>query len=230
MRIAVLLVASALLAGCSAGEDSQPTKLTPISPSHTAHPTTTQTTPATSSGLTGAPQAPGVGTPKADAVAWVEAAAPVDAADFHVALRNGASTPLGEDVAFTTPSGTHCMTDLKRSAKNVACLVDLSDPPAQPPDVYGAWKGGWVDFDGASVRVGSSHGDPGRFAAGQGVPLPGGRSLAFGDFRCRTDTTALVCVNYANQSAVRFSDAGVDPYGCTRQLPPTTGIGIQYSC
>jgi hypothetical protein len=35
--------------------------------------------------------------------------------------------------------------------------------------------GGWVDFDGSSVQVGSIHGDPGRFTAGEGP------SLAFGD-------------------------------------------------
>ena len=148
----------------------------------------------------------------------MEAAAPVDAADFHVALRNGASTPLGEDTAFTTPSGTSCMTDLKRSAKNLACLVNLSDPPARPPDVYGAWGrlGGFRRRQRANRLVARR---PGRFAAGQGAPLPEDRSLSFGDFRCRSDTTALVCVNYASQSAVRFSDAGIDPYGCSRQVP-----------
>ena len=221
---------SVLIAGCSAGGDDQPTKLTPITPSHQAQSTTTTTTTATTTTTTAPTEAPGSGATKAEAIGWVEAAAPVDAADFHVALRNGASTPLGEDTAFTTPSGTSCMTDLKRSAKNLACLVNLSDPPARPPDVYGAWKGGWVDFDGGSVQIGSSHGDPGRFAAGQGAPLPEDRSLSFGDFRCRSDTTALVCVNYASQSAVRFSDAGIDPYGCSRQVPPTSGVGIQYDC
>lgn len=232
MRIVVLLATSVLIAGCSAGGDNQPTKLTPITPTSTGNAqnpsTTTMTTTTTSTGA--ATQAPGTGATTAEAIEWVQAAPPVDSAGFHVALRNGTSTPLDGDVAFTSPSGTSCMTDLKRSAKNLACLVDLADPPARPPDVYGAWKGGWVDFDGGSVSVGSSHGDPGRFAAGQGAPLPEGGSLAFGDFRCRGDSTALVCVNYAAHSAVRLSDAGVDPYGCTRQEPPTAGIGIQYHC
>jgi hypothetical protein len=233
MRFAVLLVASALLAGCagcSAGGDSHPTKLTPITPTPTSRPSTTKSAPATSTSAAAATVAPGVGATEAEAFEWVEAAPPVDAAEFHVGLRNGTSTPLGEDIAFNTPSGTTCMTDVKRSPKNLACLVNLSDPPAQPSDVYGAWKGGWVDFNGGGVEVGSAHGDPGPFAAGQGMPLPEGKSLAFGDFRCRTDTTAFVCINYAKQSAVRFSDAGIDPYDCARQLPPTTGIGIQYSC
>lgn len=216
-------------AGCTAGGD-RPTKLTPITQTPTTTTTTARTTSSASSTPTVPGAAPGVGAPVAAATRWVEAAVPVDAADFHVALRHGTSTPLDDDIAFTTPVGTSCMTDVKRIAKNLACLVNLSDPPTQPPDVYGAWKGGWVDFDGGSVQVGSGHGDPGRFAAGQGTPLPEDRSLAFGDFRCRTDSTVLVCVNYSHQSAVRFSDAGIDPYGCTRQLPPTPGIGIQYTC
>ena len=91
-------------------------------------------------------------------------------------------------------------------------------PATQPPDVYGVWKGGWVDFDGAGVQVGSAHGDPGRFSSGQGPELPYDRSLSFGDYRCRTDETALFCVNYAHQSAVRFSAGGIDTYACARQL------------
>ena len=59
-----------------------------------------------------------------------------------------------------------------------------------------------------SSHVGSVHGDPGRFAAGTGPELPYGQSLAFGDYRCRSDQAGLVCVNYAHQSAARFSDAG----------------------
>jgi hypothetical protein len=122
------------------------------------------------------------------------------------------------------------MTDAKRAAGDLACLVNLVNPPPQPPDVYGAWKGGWVDFDGASVRIGSSHGDPGRFAVGQGAPLPPGGSVSFGDFRCRSDATALICVNYARKSGVRYSDDGVGTFGCTRQSPPPDAVGEQYSC
>lgn len=237
MRIAVMVTASVLVAGCatgcSSGDTSHPAKLTPITPTHTTTSTTTRT-PTTTGTSSSTPavsgSAPAVGASAAEATRWVEAAPPADAADFHVALRNGASAPLGDDVAFTTTSGTTCMTDLKRSAKGLACLVNLADPPAQPADVYGVWKGGWVDFNGSTVQVGSSHGDPGRFAAGQGTPLPEGKSLSFGDFRCRADTTVLVCVNYTNQSAVRYTDAGVDPFGCTRKLPPTVGIGMEWAC
>ena len=239
MRIAVLFAASVLVAGCSlqSTEKPGPTALTPITPSHTAaktpasstrNSTSTSTTSSTTSAAASA-NAPAVGAPVGEAIAWVEDAPPVDAKDFQVALRNGATTSLGADYAFTTSSGTSCMTDTKRGSSALACLVNLIAPPAQPADVYGVWKGGWVDFDGATVQVGSAHGDPGRFGAGQGPPLPPGRSLSFGDFRCRTDATALVCVNYAHQTAVRYSDDGIAPYGCTRQTPPA-GIGIQFSC
>ena len=57
------------------------------------------------------------------------------------------------------------------------------------------------------------------FAAGIGPELPYGQSLAFGDYRCRGDQAGLFCVNYAHQSAARFSDAGVQPFGC---LQPVT--------
>ena len=78
--------------------------------------------------------------------------------------------------------------------------------------------------------MGSAHGDPGRFSNGQGPELPYDRSLSFGDYRCRTDETALFCVNYAHQSAVRFSAGGIDTYACARQLTPPAGIGVQYVC
>lgn len=228
MRIAVFLAASALLAGCSQVPAGKPGagELTPITPSRAT------TTRAPSSGASPAPAAtaPPAGAPVSEVIGWVEAAAPVDGADFRVAMRNGTTTSLGADTAFTTATGTSCMTDAKRVAGGLACLVNLTDPPKQPPDAYGAWKGGWVDFDGTAVRIGSAHGDPGRFSAGQGPPLPPGGSLSFGDFRCRTDDTVLVCVNYAHQTAVRYSDAGIDAYGCTRQDPPQAGVGIQYAC
>ena len=228
MRIAVLFAASLLVAGCSqiSGTPPRATQLTPITQSRAAGSISATGTsqPGTSS------SAPTPGAPVAEAIDWVEAAGPVDGADFRVALRAGTTTSLGEDVAFTTPSGISCMTDAKHGSPGLACLVNLVDPPPQPADVYGAWKGGWVDFDGDSVEVGSAHGDPGRFAAGQGAPLPVDRSLSFGDFRCRTDTSALVCVNFARRTAVYYSDAGIDTFGCARQSTPSAGIGVQYTC
>jgi hypothetical protein len=138
---------------------------------------------------------------------------------------------LGDDVAFTTPSGkSNCMTDSKNFGGALACLVDLTIPPLQPSDVYGQWKGNWVDFGGPSIEIGSAHGDPGRFVNGTGPELPYGDALAFGDYRCRSDPAGLYCVNYAHQSAARFSDAGVVPFGCLQKVTPPADIGEKYSC
>ncbi|BBY61053.1 hypothetical protein MSAR_41890 [Mycolicibacterium sarraceniae] len=122
------------------------------------------------------------------------------------------------------------MTDAKHGSPGLACLVEFTNPPPRPQDVYGQWKGGWVDFDGGSVQVGSAHGDPGRFASGQGRALPTDTSLSFADYRCRTDANALVCVNYAKQSAVRLSADGADAYACAQQVTPPPGIGARYVC
>ncbi|BCI53195.1 hypothetical protein NIIDNTM18_24730 [Mycolicibacterium litorale] len=144
--------------------------------------------------------------------------------------RDGTSTDLGEGVAFTTPAGTsRCVTN-HRAEGALTCLVDLQDPPARPPDAYGEWKGGWVDFPGATLDVGSAHADPGPFSDGFGVELPYNRALTFGDYRCRTDPAGLFCVNYAHQSAARFSDAGIEPFGCLQQVSPPPEIGARFSC
>lgn len=233
MRIAALLAASVLVAGCANSQDTRsgPTQLTPISPSRASASAVPSTSPGPSTRTPAASTAaPAASAPIADVITWVEAAGPVDGADFGIALRNGVTTALADDVAFTTPSGTSCMTDTRAGSTALACLVNLINPPPQPAGIYGAWKGGWVDFDGAAVQVGSAHGDPGRFGAGQGPPLPTDGSLSFGDFRCRTDTSTLICVNYAKQTAVRYDDAGIETYGCTRESPPQSGIGIQFIC
>ena len=131
MRIPVLIaaaaLAAALVAGCSAAPDTpRPTVLTPISPSKTGRPgppgSATTTNPATTTGTAGS--APGTGATAAEAIAWVQAGPPVDAADFAVALRGGTTTPLGDDVAFTTASGISCMTEVKRADAGL------------PPDFY----------------------------------------------------------------------------------------------
>ena len=229
MRFVRLLAASMLVVGyvaaCSdsTGGKAHPTELTPITPSHSSSASSSATT-------TSSTAAPPTDVPIARAITWIEAAGPVDAAQYHVALRGGQTTDLGDDVAFTTPAGTTCMTDAKHGSAALACLVDLTSPPPQPPDVYGQWKGGWVDFDGASVLVGSAHGDPGRFADGQGPELPPDKSLSFGDFRCRADSDALYCVNYAHQSAVRMAADGVYAYACAQQVTPPAGIGVKYVC
>ncbi len=238
MRIAAVLAASVLVAsvlvtGCANQPDTRigTGQLTPITPSRAAVTPAPGASPAPGTPFPAAATvAPDASAPIADVIAWVEAAGPVDGADFGIALRNGVTTPLAEDVAFTTPAGTSCMTDTRHGSTALACLVNLIDPPPQPADVYGAWKGGWVDFDGAAVQVGSAHGDPGRFGAGQGPPLATEGSLSFGDFRCRTDTSTLICVNYANRTAVRYDDAGIETYGCTREPSSESGVGIRYTC
>ena len=229
MRIAVLIAASVLVGGCSQGVGgnagqtqpslSAPTRTTTSTPRTT---TPTPTTPA---------KPPDQGAQVGDVIAFVESGQPADAGQFHTATRDGATTQLGNDVAFTTPSGkSQCMTDSKNFDGALACLVDLTIPPLQPPDVYGHWKGGWVDFPGASIEIGSAHGDPGRFGNGTGPQLPYGQALAFGDYRCRSDPAGLYCVNYAHQSAARFSDAGIVAFGCLHKVTPPAGIGEKYSC
>ena len=229
MRIAVLIAASVLVGGCSqeAGRDAGQT-----GPSLSAPTSTTTSTPRTATSAPATPaKPPEAGAKIAEVIAFIEAGRPADAGQFHTATRDGVTTQLGNDVAFTTPSGkTRCMTDSKHFDGALACLVDLTIPPLQPPDVYGQWKGGWVDYEGASLEIGSVHGDPGRFNSGTGPQLPYGQSLAFGDYRCRSDEVGLYCVNYAHQSAARFSDEGIVPYGCLQKVTPPADIGEKYSC
>ena len=106
--------------------------------------------------------------------------------------------------------------------------MNLTNPPPQPDTTYGKWQGGWVDFDGTRLQVGAARADPGPFVNGDGPELANGDSLSFGDFRCRADQAGLFCVNYAHQSAARFSPAGIQPFGCLRSVPPPDGVGIAY--
>ena len=134
-----------------------------------------------------------------------------------------------DDIAFVTVSGaTKCMTNTNADG-SLSCLVNLSDPPAPPGTVYGQWIGGWVDFDGTTLRVGSAHADPGRFALGTGAPLDDGGSLRFGDYQCRAEVSGLLCVNYAHQSGVRMSGAGTEPFGCLRPVSDPE-VGLKFSC
>lgn len=226
--MAGLIAACVLVAGCSTSTDGQAERIEPIPPDPSAS-SPSRTTPTTTTAKPAAPPAPGA--PVADVIAWIEAGGPADAGQYHVAFREGQTTDLGDDVAFTTPSSkTTCMTDSRIGDGALACLVDLTDPPPRPEDAYGEWKGGWVDYDGASVAVGSLHGDPGRFTAGKGPELPYGEVLAFGDYRCRADTVGLFCANNAHQSAVRFSDAGIEPFGCLQPVTAPPQIGEMFSC
>ena len=229
MRIAALVAVSLLVAGCShtvGGNSGQPQ-------------TTSQTsvgTSATTAGPSGskapAPSiAPAAGAAISDVIAWIEAAHPADPARYHNVTRDGVTTPLGDDIAFTAQAGkVACMTDAKHSGTAPVCLVNLTNPPPQPATAYGEWKGGWVDFDGKNLQVGSARADPGPFINGSGPELASGDSLSFGDYRCRADQAALFCVNYAHQSAARFATAGIEPFGCLRSVPPPDGVGTAFSC
>lgn len=225
MRIAGLIATSLLVAGCSQSVGGSADRIEPIpSTSSATTPSRPSTAPPTSTKPAPPPQP---GAPIGSVIAWIESGSSTAADAYHSATRDGATTQLGDDVAFTTPSGkTNCMTD----GGTLACLVDLADPPPRPTEVYGEWKGGWVDFEGPTLQVGSAHGDPGRFTTGTGPELPYGQALAFGDYRCRADPAGLFCVNYAHQSGARFSDAGIEPFGCLQKVTPPADVGLKFSC
>ena len=232
MRIAALVAVSLLVAGCSqtgGGHAGQPSTSAPTAASVTAAPSA-GTPPASSTAPAAGAQIPAV-------IAWIEAGQPADPGRYHSASRDGVTTQLGNDIAFAAlsgPSGSSrpltCMTDSKHTGGALACLVNLTNPPPRPATAYGEWKGGWVDFDGATLQVGSARADPGPFLYGDGPELANGDSLAFGDYRCRADQAEVLCVNYAHQSAARFSNAGIEPFGCLRSVPPPDGVGIAFRC
>ncbi|WP_308170578.1 hypothetical protein [[Mycobacterium] fortunisiensis] len=197
-------------------------------PAGAPHTTITKPTPTTTSPLP--TTAPAPGTPMSRVTKWVEAGTPADPSGFHTATRDGQSTDLGEDIAFVAPSGAARCTTNKYADGQLACLIKADGLPTKPADVEGQWIPGWVDFAGETVDIGSLHGDPGPFATGDGAELPEGKSLAFGDYRCRADASTLVCVNYAHQSAVLVSSSGVEPLGCLKPVPPPVGVGRQLSC
>jgi len=229
MRIAALVAVTLLVAGCShpAGNNSgQP-------------PTTSGTSAGTAPTTTGPPSskppapsaASGAGAAISDVIAWIEAGHPADPGRYHTATHDGVATPLGNDVALTAQAGkVSCMTDSKHTGGALACLVNLTNPPPRPDTAYGEWKGGWVDFDGTNLQVGSARADPGPFLNGNGPELANGDSLSFGDYRCRADQSGLFCVNYAHQSAVRFAAPGIQPFGCLKSVPPPDGVGTAFSC
>ncbi len=229
MRIAALIAVSLLAAGCShtVGGNSEQTQT-----SSGASPSTT----APSAGKSPPPStAPTAGASISDVIGWIEAGHPVDPAHYHSATRDGTTTPLGDDIAFTAGAGlgagkASCTTDVKHTGGALACLVSLSNPPPQPDTAYGKWQGGWVDFDGTKLQVGAARADPGPFVNGDGPELANGDTLSFGDYRCRADQAGLFCVNYAHQSAARLAPAGVQPFGCLRSVPPPDGVGIAFSC
>ncbi|OBG34804.1 hypothetical protein [Mycobacterium sp. E3198] len=229
MRIAALVAATLLVAGCShfGGDNAGRPQTTSETSAGTA-----ATTTAPSGSKPPAPSAaPAAGAAISDVIAWIEAGHPADPGRYHTATREGAPTPLGNDIALTAQAGkVSCMTDAKHTGGALACLVSLTNPPPRPDTAYGDWKGGWVDFDGTNLQVGSARADPGPFVNGNGPELANGDTLSFGDYRCRADQSGLFCVNYAHQSAVRFATAGIQPFGCLKSVPAPDGVGTAFSC
>ncbi|AHC25717.1 MULTISPECIES: hypothetical protein [Mycobacteriaceae] len=234
MRWMLVAATSVLVAGCSAGHGAD-TGRTPLtvapkttgsaqSSPRTTTPTITKPTTTTST-KRGVPSA---GADLTEVIGWIEAgtAAP---ADRYATMARAGVTAAVDGVAFTT-AVTNCVSTSRYRAGALACLVDLDDPPPRPPDAITVWRGDWVDFDGSAVEIGSVRGDPGPFRDGAGAALPVGDSLTFGDMRCRADTAALVCVNYAQRSAVRMAADGITGFGCLAQDRPPPGIGIRLSC
>lgn len=200
----------------------------------------TQTSTAPSAGASTTPSgakppgpstAPPAGASISELIGWIEAGHPTQPGPYHSATRDGTTTPLGADIAFTAMAGkATCMTDSKHTTGALVCLVNLTTPPPPPAAAYGEWQGGWVDFDGTNLQVGAARADPGPFLNGNGPELADGNSLSFGDYRCRADQAGLFCVNYAHQSAARFSPGGIAPFGCLRSVPPPDGVGVAFSC
>lgn len=238
----VLAATSALVVGCSAGHgvDTGRTPLTvaPRTTGSTAAPTTTTTTPttptttatttATTTTRATTREVPSAGADLTEVIGWVEGgtAAP---ADRYTTVSRAGVTSAADGVAFTT-AVTNCVSTSRYRNGALACLVELDDPLPRPPDAITVWRGDWVDFDGSAVEIGSVRGDPGPFRGGAGAALPVGESLTFGDMRCRADTAALVCVNYAQRSAVRMAADGITGFGCLAQDRPPPGVGIRWSC
>jgi hypothetical protein len=224
MRIAAMIAAALLVAGCThgTGGHSEPTGSTTKSSTGAGAPGNTSPAPSA---------APAAGAAISDVIAWAEAGHPADPSRFHAVTRDGVTTPLGNDIALTAMAGkVSCMTDAKHTGGALACLVSLTNPPPAPATAYGQWQGGWIGFDGMNLQVGSARADPGPFINGNGPELANGDSLSFGDYRCRADQTGLYCVNYAHQSAVKFSPAGIEPFGCLKSVPPPDGVGTAFSC
>ncbi|CAA0134330.1 Uncharacterised protein [Mycolicibacterium vanbaalenii] len=232
MRIAGLIAATALVAACSqsVGGEAEPSDSV-----STAPPSSTSSTPTTPPPTAAADRPPGDSAPIEEVIAWIEAGTATDPGAFHEAYLDGTITRLGDDIAFTAPSGasgetTQCLTDAAYNEGALTCLVELASPAPRPTGAEGMWKPGWIDYPGTNVQIGSLRGDPGPFIKGVGPLLADGQTLAFADNRCRSDAAGLFCVNYAHRSAVQISTDGVVPFGCLVSVPPPPQTGAMFSC
>lgn len=227
MRIAALTTVLLLVAGCShtVGGQSRQTQ-SPDTTAVSGYAPTSVNKPST---------APAASAPISDVIAWIEAGHPADPTRYHAVTRDGATTQLGNDIAFALPAvpesrPVRCTTDSTHTGNALVCLVDLANPPPKPDTAYGEWQGGWVFFDGMTLQIGAARGDPGPFVNGNGPELADGDTLSYDDYRCRSGQAGLFCVNYAHQSAARFSGTGIEQFGCLRPVPAPDGVGVAFSC
>lgn len=227
-----MIAVTALVAACaqSVGGQAEPSGSPQSAPPNSAP--TTATAPPLAPGVS---RPPGQGASIEEVIAWIEAGTPADPGSYHEVFSDGQTTRLGDDIAFTAPSGapndtTQCLTDATYNDGALACLVELDSPAPRPSAAEGVWKAGWIDYSGTGLQIGSLHGDPGPFIKGVGPALAVGQSLAFGDNRCRTDATGLLCVNYPHRSAVWISAGAVLPFGCLQPVPPPPETGAAFSC
>lgn len=247
------VLAAAVLAGCG-GPSTEPPKAETVtstitdesasrpspSPSHSAEPGTSTAAPGATPGKTS-----GIG----DVVAWIEAGQPAPAGAYqNVTGPDGLGTAttttttttriLGGGAAFRSPSkGLSCFGLPPGSdvyAPGLTCLAKLANPPARPSDTSGQWIGGWVEYTGNAGHIGSVHGDPGPFLAGDGPILPYGQKISFGQDGqqtvCRMDQTGLWCADTAHGSAILLNDQGIAPYGCLKAVSRRGGEGLSYAC
>ncbi len=222
MALAPLFV---LLAGCTAA---------PYAPETSAAATVPTAATPGAMGAGGPP--PGPAASVNEVVAWIEAAAPADPANFNTVEEDGTIHKLnGSDVAFRLPGDvpnrtlTGCVS-YHWSGAQFSCLGGIGNPPPRPPGIRGQWIGSWVDFDGKTVDIGSVHGDPGPFNNGNGKPLGYGARIKFGEYQCRSDPSGMYCVNYPHLSAIRLWGKPFAAYGCFKRSEPVHGIGEQFDC
>ncbi|WP_157535439.1 hypothetical protein [Nocardia inohanensis] len=204
--------------------------------STTALPSSVTVAPTTVAPTTSKPpaqNAPPSGASLAEVFAWIQEAKTAEVAKFHTATTSeGKVNDLGTAVAFRSPSQKiQCMTaSATAESGGLACLVAFDDPPARPSSSpSGNWKGGWVDFPGATAGIGRLAGDPGQFLLGNGPTFDYDTRLSFGDYDCRMDQTGLWCGNRGAGSALRLSSEGAEAFGCLKKT--TSGqYGINYTC
>ena len=136
MRIAVLLVASALVGGCSQGLDGDAEQ-----PALTCRrrPSTTSVFAAPSHPPRRRRPTAREGAPIADVIAFIEAGRrPI--AQYHSATRDG-MTQSSATISRSPPVGhVELHEDTENFGGALACLVDLTDPPPRPP-MYTAMEG-----------------------------------------------------------------------------------------